>query len=37
MPGRALLSTPLVGVLDRYFKPHLDQMQHVPVDNSARH
>jgi hypothetical protein len=27
----------VVGLLDGAFQPHLDQMQHTPVDDPARH
>jgi hypothetical protein len=37
MPGCTLLATPLVSLLDRYLEPHLDQMQHVPIDDPPYH
>ena len=37
VPGRARLASPLVRLLHWRLKPHLDQMQHVPVNDPARH
>jgi len=37
MRGRTLLPTPLVGLFDRHVQPHLDQMQHLPIEDPTRH
>ena len=35
--GRTRLPSSFVGFFDGAVQPHLDQMQHAPIDNPARH
>ena len=35
--GRACLPSSFVGFFHGAFQPHLDQMQHAPINNAARH
>ena len=35
--GRAYLPTSVVGLLHGAFQPHLDQMQHAPINDPARY
>jgi hypothetical protein len=35
--GRACLPSSIVGFFHGAFQPHLDEMQHAPVNNSARY
>jgi len=34
---RACLPTSIIGFFNGAFQPHLDQMQHAPINNTARH
>jgi hypothetical protein len=35
--GRACLPSSIIGFFHGAFQPHLDQMQHAPINNPARH
>ena len=35
--GRACLPASVVGFFDGTVQPHLDQMQHAPINDTARH
>jgi hypothetical protein len=35
--GRACLPSSIIGFFYGAFQPHLDQMQHAPINNSARY
>jgi hypothetical protein len=35
--GRACLPSSIIGFFYRAFQPHLDEMQHAPINNPARY